>query len=137
MAAGIDIHNHRRTGSPGLEDVWRTKSYIHCQFARITGFIFTNAFLAINYFNNIKVNIIGLLSMQTSFKMKLANQLISYKGSATTLAKCAHSVGADIGLHRMMKLNDEGQKQSRCFYCMHGRIQVSENKLVLQKVRGN
>ena len=47
LAAGIDIHNHVRTGSVGLEDVWRTKEYVHRQFAGITGFIFTNAYLAI------------------------------------------------------------------------------------------
>lgn len=29
MAAGIDIHNHVRTGSSGLEDVWSTLNYIH------------------------------------------------------------------------------------------------------------
>ena len=71
MAAGIDIHNHvGRFGS--LEDVWKTKSYNHRQFAGITGFIFTNAFLAINYFNNVKVDITGVSGMHTSFKIKLA-----------------------------------------------------------------
>ena len=83
MAAGIDIHNHIRTGSAGLEDLWKTKSYIHHQFAGITGFIFTNTFLAINYFNNFKVDITGVSGIHTSFKMKLANQLVSYKDSAT------------------------------------------------------
>ena len=36
--AGIDIHNHVRTGYAGLEDVWKTKSYIHCLFAGIVDF---------------------------------------------------------------------------------------------------
>ena len=89
MAAGIDIHNHIRTGSASWEDVWKTKSYIHRQFAGITGFIFTNTFLAINYFNNFKVDITGVSGIHTSFKMKLANQLVSYKDSATRLARCA------------------------------------------------
>lgn len=44
-AAGIDIHNHFRTGSLGLEDVWKTKNPIHRQFAGILGFIFSNAYL--------------------------------------------------------------------------------------------
>ena len=29
IPAGIDIHNHVRTGSSGLEDVWSTKFDIH------------------------------------------------------------------------------------------------------------
>ena len=47
---------------------------------------------------------------------------MSYKDSVTRLARCGPSLVADIELHRMMKLNDEGRKQSRCFYCMHGTI---------------
>lgn len=40
--------------------------------------------------------------------MKLVNQMVSYKDSATRMARCAPSLGADIGLHRIRKLNDEG-----------------------------
>ena len=55
--AGIDIHNHMRTGSLSYEDIWHTRNAIHRQFAGITGFLFTNAYLAKNYFQrkNIKM----------------------------------------------------------------------------------
>ena len=67
MAAGIDIHNHIRTGTANLEDVWKTKSDINQQIAGITGFIFTNTFVAMNYFSNLNVDITGVSGMQTSF----------------------------------------------------------------------
>ena len=37
IRAAIDIHNHVRTGSSGLEDAWSTLNYIHWQFAGILG----------------------------------------------------------------------------------------------------
>ena len=43
-AASIDIHNHLRTGSQGLEDVWRTKNPHRRQLAGILSFCFTNSF---------------------------------------------------------------------------------------------
>ena len=49
-SALIDIHNHVRTGSLGLEDIWRTLEPQKRQFAGIFGFIFTNAYLAYKYF---------------------------------------------------------------------------------------
>ena len=49
-AAAIDIHNHYRNGSAGLEDVWLTKSLHKKQLGGILGFYFTNAYLAMGYF---------------------------------------------------------------------------------------
>ena len=48
--ASIDVHNHVRTGSLGLEDVWQTKDPHKHQFTGITGFIFTNSYLAYRFF---------------------------------------------------------------------------------------
>ena len=79
MAAGIDIHNHVRTGSSGLEDVWSTKDYIHQQFAGILGFSFSNTFLAATYFTlNSQNKSIGEVC-HVNFKIKLANQQVSFK----------------------------------------------------------
>ena len=46
----IDIHNHFRTGSSGLEDVWKTKNPVHRQIAGVLCFLLTNAYLAKLYF---------------------------------------------------------------------------------------
>ena len=79
MAAGIDIHNHVRTGSLGLEDVWSTHNYIHRQFAGILGFAFTNAFLAATYFQRVQNEKVSLKYNHVNFKIKLANQMVQYK----------------------------------------------------------
>ena len=44
--ATIYIHNHVRTGSVGLEDIWKTQSAHARQFAGVLGFVFTPAYLA-------------------------------------------------------------------------------------------
>ena len=86
MAAGIDIHNHIRTGSLGIEDVWHTRKYIHRQFGGIIGFAFTNAYLAVKHFSGKSVesekNVCG---EHTAFKMKLCNQMINYNNQVRPL----------------------------------------------------
>ena len=62
-----------------MEDTWKTKNYIHRQFAGILGFVFTNSYLAISYFNNDGNKIKGVQGKHISFKMKLANQLVVFK----------------------------------------------------------
>ena len=52
-AAGINIYNHKRTGLLGYEDVSQTKNPIHHQFTGILGLIFTNSYLAMNYFKKL------------------------------------------------------------------------------------
>ena len=49
-SASIDVHNHFRTGSTGLEDAWQTKNANMRQVAGVVGFLFTNAFLAYKHF---------------------------------------------------------------------------------------
>ena len=72
-AAAIDIHNHIRTGSMGLEDAILTKSPHIRQFTGILGFLFTNAYLAYRYF---KPNRSSL--GHVNFKMARSNQLVEF-----------------------------------------------------------
>ena len=65
--AGINIHNHVKTGSLGYEDIWLTRNAIHRQFAGITGFLFTNAYL--------------------DFKMALSNQMVTYSADMGRIAR--------------------------------------------------
>ena len=48
--AAIDIHNHVRTGSVGLEDIWKTQSAHARQFVGVLRFVFTHAYLAYQWF---------------------------------------------------------------------------------------
>ena len=123
MAAGIDIHNHIRTGSAGLEDVWQTKTYVHRQFAGIVGFIFTNAYLANSYFGDFKdENVKGVTGLHTAFKIKLANQLVIFKEVNNTLTRSSLLKSSDqFSVHRLLPLDSNGRKQLRCFYCKHAR----------------
>ena len=123
MAAGIDIHNHVRTGSSGLEDVWQTKNYVHRQFAGIIGFIFTNSYLAINYFSNGYSNekVKGVIGLHTSFKIKLANQLVTFKDMSNNITRGLPPANAQLALHQLAPLDLNGRKQLRCYFCKHGR----------------
>ena len=73
FAAGIDLHNHLRTGSAGFEDVWLTKSPQHRQFARIIGFLFTiiklQSILGINQYPTVRskwISPIGWFASRTT-----------------------------------------------------------------------
>ena len=79
IPAGIDIHNHVRTGSSGLEDVWSTKYDIHWQFAGILGFSFISTSCAATYFTLNSQNKSVAEACHVNFKIKLANQLFSFK----------------------------------------------------------
>ena len=72
-AASIDIHNHVGTGSLGLEDVWQTKDPHKHQFAGITGFIFTNSYLAYQFFTK------NMTMEHHQFKKNLANAMVLFK----------------------------------------------------------
>ena len=71
--AAIDMDNHIRTGSMGLEDAILTKSPHIRQFTGILGFLFTNAYLAYRYF---KPNRSSL--GHVNFKMARSNQLLEF-----------------------------------------------------------
>ena len=71
-SASIDIHNHFRTGSSGLEDAWQTKNANMRQVAGVIGFLFTNAYLAYRHFQKSEIK-------PSDFKVKLANALSKFK----------------------------------------------------------
>ena len=72
-AASIEIHNHVRTRSLGLENVTLTK-HPHIPFTEILGFLFTNNYLAYKYFKPDQSNL-----EHVAFKTALANQLLEFK----------------------------------------------------------
>ena len=72
--AAIDMDNHIRTGSMGLEDAILTKSPHIRQFTGILGFLFTNAYLAYRYFKPTQSSL-----EHVNFEMALSNQLIEFK----------------------------------------------------------
>lgn len=117
-AAGIDIHNHVRTGSLGLEDVWHTKNPIHRQFAGILGFLFTNAYLAYNYFRKTSIK-------HVDFKIKLANLMVTFDPESAVMTRPKEVLATEDQLqisHGVVKLSEKGvRRQKPCFFCQHGR----------------
>ena len=114
-AAGIDIHNHVRTGSLGLEDVWMTKSSLNCQIAGVLGFVFTNAYLAMKYFGR-KPNM-----KHDSFKRALANQLVLYSEEISREKRVSDIPSLEpSGIHTLKKFPG-AREQKVCFFCQHGR----------------
>ena len=126
-AAGIDIHNHVRTGSKGFEDVWMTKNPILRQFAGIMGFVFANAFLAMKYFGK-------YTGKHVDFKEMLANEMIMFEDiESANIQTRGSKVPAPLTQveekHSLIKLAGKGQRlQKPCFYCQHG---LEEGKCVL------
>jgi hypothetical protein len=118
--AGIDIHNHVRNGSMGLEDVWMTKTYIHRQFAGVLGFVFSNAYLATKSFmNKRQTNMKHTTGEHTKFKMHLCNQLVQYQNKSKRIeSRLQPEQRSDV--HNLVPLSSTGRKQSLCFYCYHG-----------------
>ena len=72
--AAIDMDNHVRTGSMGLENTILTKSPHIRQFTGILGFLFTNAYRAYRYFKPTQSSL-----EHVNFKMVLSNQLVEFK----------------------------------------------------------
>ena len=116
--AGIDIHNHIRTGSTGFEDTWLTKKPHNRQFAGILGFVFTNAYQAMQYFGRGNM-------LHTNFKMDLANAMVSFvdfDGIRVQRSLLNISEPSDnTTQHILSKYLNKGIKmQKPCFYCRHG-----------------
>ena len=120
-AAAIDIHNHVRTGSVGMENALLTKSPIIRQFSGITGFVFSNAFLAFQFFKNKSC-------VHSRFKMELANKMVSFKEvSIITRLSVGNNKHSPLSEHKIVKLADIGErKQLRCYYCKHGPRKVRQ-----------
>ena len=113
-AAAIDIHNHIRTGSLGLEDVYRTSSPHKRQFGGIVGFLFTNAYLAYNYFNsNIK---------HSTFKKRLATAMLrfsSFEDHTPALRSLNNSV-VEVQSPECVPVANGLDYGKPCYYCKHG-----------------
>ena len=120
-AAGIDIHNHVRTGSTGFEDAWLTKAPHHRQFAGTMGFVFTNAYLAQKYFHDKKL-------VHSSFKVELANSMktfIDKKG--VTLRRLINIPSVpEVATLTHVLLSIGNKKQMPCYYCRHGHADKSK-----------
>ena len=113
FAASIDVHNHVRTGSLGLEDVFHTHTPQLQQFAGIVGFLFSNSYLAFQYFKP------GNKTLRhVTFKMALANALVTYTTSTTNLrSSITGNVAAMVSNgHTIAKL----RYPKPCYYCKHG-----------------
>ena len=118
-AASIDIHNHVRTGSLGFEDIWKTKQPIHRQFAGVVGFIFTNAYLASNYFQKKEVK-------HVCFKINLSNAMVTFEDNIYTSRNSSLTMLPEQSQvtenHIICKFSAKGErKQKPCFYCRHGK----------------
>ena len=127
-SASIDIHNHFRTGSTGLEDSWLTKSAHLRQLAGVLGFLFTNSFLAYRHFRKSTMK-------HSIFKMKLANTLMEYKEPQQRSIRLPLVIPADDSqsqtkVHALVLLEkpkkdkdgedrDFKRYQKYCFYCQH------------------
>ena len=114
---GIDIHNHYRTGSCGLEDVWKTTSATHRQVSGVLGFLFTNAFLTKKFFQ--KTNL-----KHHEFKIMLANKMVKFEESKRRMRSLPISLPASENrseaVAHLPKLIKEGARhQQVCWYCQH------------------
>ena len=108
-ATSIDIHNHTRSGSRALEDVWKTLNPRRRQLAGILGFCFTNGFLATKYFKENTVQ-------HHEFKMKASYALVNFKEATSCQTRSFLNVSQDEVLHKLQKL----QYSVPCFYCQDG-----------------
>ena len=126
-SASIDIHNHFRTGSVGLEDVWNTKCPHIRQAAGVFGFLFTNSYLAYKFLVNKDRSVTHHL-----FKVDLANALINFKEDIIRPIRRSLEplVAAPAPVHVLKVLEkptvDKNGKerefkryQKYCFYCQH------------------
>ena len=114
-AASIDIHNHVRTGSLGLEDVLLTLSPLTRQFTGIVGFLFTNAYLAFRYFKKDQSQL-----EHVNFKLALAERLVNYQcvtepAPARPLSR-TYETSKVVSSHVPEKL----AHPQTCFYYRHG-----------------
>ena len=126
-SASVDIHNHFRTGSNGLEDAWQTKNAHLRQVAGVLGFIFTNAYLAYRHFQNPNLK-------HSSFKINLANELMSFRMKQHRPPRLSNdfvpAAEEDKKVHALVLLSKpskgkDGQErafqrfQKYCYYCQH------------------
>ena len=113
-ADSIDKHNSFRTGSLGLEDVLHTHSPHLRMFFGLTGFLFTNAYLAFRFFKPEQKDLKHL-----SFKMALAESMIKFQLATRVSLRLpvAVAIAPNVDeIHKLVKL----PYQKPCYYCRHG-----------------
>ena len=103
----IDIHNHVRTGSSALEDVWKTLNPNRCQLAGILGFCLTNAFLAMQHFQNPKLE-------HYKLKINASDSLTAFKNNSLCQTRKLE-VSTEMPLYPLEKI----EYSYTCFYCQH------------------
>ena len=110
----------------GIEDVLLTNSPHLRQFFGLLGFLFSNAYLAYQFFKPDQSSLKHL-----HFKMTLAEQMVHFKDTAhnQSLCSCLSSPQSDAAtadqadglemvhnMHKVVKL----PYQKPCYYCRHG-----------------
>ena len=121
-APSIDIHNHVRTGSLGLEDVLLTLSPHVRQFTGIVGFLFTNAYLAYKYFKQEQSQL-----EHVNFKLALAERLVKYQVVAEPAPTRSLSSMDETSMVVSSHVPEKLAYPQPCFYCQHG-YEVSTRK---------
>ena len=126
-AVAVDIHNHYRNGSVGIEDIWQTKNLQKSQLAGLLGFCFTNAHLAMKYFGK---------NNQPHYQFKIAASTALTQFESTRLYQTRQlNVSSEQPLHYTEKL----PYSKDCFYCQHGydKPRVQENTTTFKCVTCN
>ena len=125
-SVSINIHNHFRTVSTAMKDVWQTKNDHLRQLAGVLGFCFMNGYLAYCHFRKSSMKY-GV------FKIKLANGLMEIKEEShrpQRLSLGSPSEGVADKVHALLLLEKptkgkDGKErkfqryQKYCFYCQH------------------
>ena len=102
----------------GYENAWQTQNPHHRQFAGLTGFLFTNAFLAYNYFKKENTD-------HVDFKVNLFNDMLDFEERDVVLpmrypANVANNIITSMVTHPLKKLAKIGERmQLLCHYCAH------------------
>ena len=97
-AAFIDIHNHYRTGTWGVEVTWHTKK----------GLWFTNSFLPYKYFCNKSIEYL-------QFKMAAAQALMYHNSTSLCKRRGSLNISLEAPVHNLVKLLNS----RKCHYCCH------------------
>ena len=117
-SAAIDVHNHNRSGSVALEDIWHTKNPLRCQFAGILGFCFTNSYLGMKHFCDRKIQ-------HHFFKMAAAHALTSYKTTSMIETRVLNQSATVSSSHTLEKLPNS----RRCYMCQHGYLNRKKSNI--------
>ena len=117
-SAAIDVHNHNRSGSVALEDIWHTKNPLRHQFAGILGFCFTNSYLGMKHFCDRKIQ-------HHFFKMAAAHALTSYKTTSMIETRVLNQSATVSSSHTLEKLPNS----RRCYMCQHGYLNRKKSNI--------